>query len=111
VPGVRLVNLIFDSRSPRGNSQIKQPCALRAGSVWMSGVHLASLNDQRTRPVWPPPRSFAGLKRRKLCFYLTIIKPLDLQSSPADRYAFRGTLGTRDEARSTSAPGLPQDKA
>ncbi|MFC5605199.1 site-specific integrase [Variovorax soli] len=45
-----------------------------------------------------PQRKITGLKRRKLGFYLTIIKPLDLQSSPADRYAFRGTLSTRDEA-------------
>ena len=43
------------------------------------------------------PRQTPGT-RRSLTFYLTIVKPLELQSSPSDRYTFRATLGTRDES-------------
>lgn len=44
-----------------------------------------------------PPRPIPGLSRRGQTFYLTVVKPLDLQSGPKDRYAFRGTLSTRHE--------------
>jgi len=39
-----------------------------------------------------------GLTRRRQTFFLTVVKPADLRSGPDDRYAFRGTMGTRDEA-------------
>jgi len=44
-----------------------------------------------------PPRPIPGLTRRRQTFFLTIVKPVDLRAGPADRYAFRSTLGTRDE--------------
>jgi len=44
-----------------------------------------------------PPRPIPGLTRRRQTFYLTIVKPVDLRTGPEDRYAFRATLGTRDE--------------
>lgn len=45
-----------------------------------------------------PPRPIPGLTRRRQTFYLTIVKPVDLRAGPEDRYAYRGTLGTRDDA-------------
>lgn len=45
-----------------------------------------------------PPRPIPGLSRRRQTFYLTIVKPVDLRAGPEDRYAYRATLGTRDEA-------------
>ncbi len=44
-----------------------------------------------------PPRPIPGLARRRQTFFLTIVKPIDLRVGPEDRYAFRATLGTRDE--------------
>lgn len=48
-----------------------------------------------------PPRPIPGLTRRRQTFFLTIVKPVDLRRDPSDssdRYAFRATLGTRDES-------------
>lgn len=44
------------------------------------------------------PRSIPGLTRRRQTFFLTVVKPVDLRRDPSDRYAYRSTLGTRDEA-------------
>ena len=43
-------------------------------------------------------RPIPGLSRRRQAFYLTVVKPTDLRRGPEDRYAFRATLGTRDES-------------
>ena len=43
------------------------------------------------------PRPIPGLTRRRQTFFLTIVKPVDLRAGPEDRYAYRATLGTRDE--------------
>ncbi|PZQ66934.1 MAG: hypothetical protein DI563_22350 [Variovorax paradoxus] len=44
------------------------------------------------------PTPIPGLTRRRQTFFLTVVKPRDLRRDPGDRYAFRATLGTRDEA-------------
>lgn len=43
------------------------------------------------------PRPIPGLTRRRQTFFLTVVKPTDLRRDPSDRYAFRATLGTREE--------------
>ncbi len=43
------------------------------------------------------PRPIPGLTRRRQTFFLTVVKPVDLRAGPEDRYAYRATLGTRDE--------------
>lgn len=45
-----------------------------------------------------PPRPIPGLSRRRQTYFLTVVKPVDLRAGPGDRYAYRATLGTRDES-------------